>query len=262
LDKGIAQGGPSPQLRQALVNELNRLLPCPDLYSKVRFASVPLPDDVRKGLLPLPHGDMLIRLNRTLLEAAYPQELAKRPTYPYRPAWPLTLGCVLAITGLVAWALRQQRQEPGGVAMPHPWRYGLTFTLVFAGLGFAVPGLVENGLHLPAVILGGLWFTFAAILVRTLRRMDGLPGRVWLRGLWALGVLTPWSFFAILLGIVVQIQGAKSFAGMTVVALAFGIGILVLASKWRRRLALESMGVAARAGKPGPDVTTSPSADN
>ena len=237
LEKSRAYGTPPAELRHELVNALNHLLPRPDLYREERFAGVSLPDEVRQRLTRLPHGDQLVRLNRALLESAYPQELPKRPTYPYRPPWPLTLGCVLAVAGLAAMAMRQQRQEPGTVAMPHPWRYGLAFTLVFAVLGFAVPGLVENGLRLPAVVTAGLWFVFAAIGVRILRRLDGLPGSIWLRGLWALGVLTPWSFFAILLGVVVRMQGAKSFAGMPVVALAFGIGILVLAFKWRRRLA-------------------------
>jgi hypothetical protein len=46
----------------------------------------------------------------------------------------------------------------------------------------------------------------------------------------------PVSLLAILLGLIVQIQGAKSFAGMPIVALAFGLGILTLALRWRRAI--------------------------
>jgi hypothetical protein len=40
----------------------------------------------------------------------------------------------------------------------------------------------------------------------------------------------------VLLGVCVRMIGAKSFAGMPVVALAFGVAILALGRKWRRRL--------------------------
>ena len=76
----------------------------------------------------------------------------------------------------------------------------------------------------------------AVWLGRVLRRMDGAGDRPWRRGLWALGVITPWVLFAVLLGVCVRVIGAKSFAGMPFVALAFGAGILGLAIKWRRRL--------------------------
>jgi hypothetical protein len=66
--------------------------------------------------------------------------------------------------------------------------------------------------------------------------MDGAGDRPWHRGLWALGVITPWVLFAVLLGVCVRVIGAKSFAGMPFVALAFGAGILGLALKWRCRL--------------------------
>jgi hypothetical protein len=246
--------GLTPKVLQAVVNALNRVLPDPDLYSQERFASVPLPDDLRAAVSPLPRGDKRVRLNRALLEAAYAQELSRRPTYPYRPPWPLTLGCVLAVAGLAALANRQRDQGHRFAASGHPWLQGLITMLVFALLGFVLPSLVENGTGVPAVVTAALWFALAAFVGRQLRRLDGPPGRVWRRGLWALGVLTPWSFFAILLGLIVQVQGAKSFAGMPVVALVFGAGILVLASRWRRRLALESMEPVAGSGGPGPET--------
>jgi hypothetical protein len=246
LDKTKAVTTPTPELRHQLVDELNRLLPRPELYSQERFASVAIPEDVRARLTPLPGGDQLVRLNRRLLESAFAQELAERPIHPYYPPRPLTLACVLAVAGLVVLAMRQQKQPSGAAATPHPWAHGLAVTLAFAGLGFALPGLVEDGLRLPAVIVAALWVAFAALVARILRRMDGLSDAVWRRGLWALGVLTPWSFFAILLGVIVQFQGAKSFSGMLVVALAFGIGIAVLAFRWRSRLRL----VPGRIGEP------------
>jgi hypothetical protein len=254
LAKESGVGGSIPKVRQALVSGLNRVLVRPDLYSEDRFSSVELAADVRKELEgSLPRGDKLIRLNRRLIEAAYGQELIPRSLGPYYPALPLTLGCVLAIAGLTALALRQKTQEPRAVAPSHPWRGGLAFTLAFAALGFALPGLVENGLRLPAVVIAGLWFAMAAIVGRGLARLDGLAGRVWLRGLWALGALTPWSLFAILLGLIVQIQGAKSFAGMPIVALAFGLGILALALRWRQAIRMEQTNNLSRTVETLPD---------
>jgi hypothetical protein len=240
LAKG--SGNLTPQASSALLNDLNRLLPRPDLYAPERFAGVPLPENVQGMPTPPPHGDKLVQLNRALLEAAYPQALAKRPMYPYRAPWPLTLGSLLAIAAVIALALRQRDRMLRRIPMRHAWRCGLAFTIGFAAIGFIVPGLVENGLRLPAAFTAGLWLVFAALVARVLRRLDVEPGRTWRRGLWALGVLTPWCFFALLLGLVVRFQGAKSFAGMPVVSLAAAAAIVILAIKWRRRLALESVG--------------------
>jgi hypothetical protein len=52
--------------------------------------------------------------------------------------------------------------------------------------------------------------------------------------------MTPWIFFALLLGIFVGMIGAKSFSGMVIVALAFGLAILKLALSWRSRLVLSA----------------------
>jgi hypothetical protein len=234
--KAVAAQADSPDLRHALQDTLNRLLPRWDLYAPDRFAAVALPEDLRRQVTKLPRGDKLITFNRALLEHAFPGILATRPVYPFRPGWVLTLGCALAILGLVLLALRQTAPAGPATMLRRPWRTGLGFTAAFVVIGFVLPGLVEHGAPIPAVVVCGVWCGVAVWLGRVLRRMDGAGDRVWRRGLWALGVISPWVFFAVLLGVFVRMIGAKSFAGMPVVALAFGIGILWLARKWRRRL--------------------------
>jgi hypothetical protein len=99
-----------------------------------------------------------------------------------------------------------------------------------------MPSLAEHGARIPAAANCALWVVVALVVGRALKRMDGAADRLWRRGLWALGVITPGVFFALLLGLVVGMIGAKSFSGMTVVALGFGIAIVSLAGKWKRRL--------------------------
>ena len=236
VGKAVSKGAGSPDLSHALQEELNRLLPRPDLYAPDRFAGIALTDDLRRQAAKPPKGDKLVVFNRALLEHAYPQILATRPVYPYRPGWALTLGCVAAVLGLVALALRQTGAAATASTLRRPWRAGLGFTAAFIIIGFILPSLAEHGTPIPALVVCALWCGVAIWLSRVLRRMDGASDRLCRRGLWALGVITPWVVFAVLLGVFVRMIGAKSFAGMPVVALAFGIAILGLARKWRRRL--------------------------
>ena len=236
VQKAVAAQADSPDLRHALQEELNRLLPRSDLYSPDRFAGVTLPDDLKRRAAKLPHGDQLVEFNRALLERAFPGILATRQVYPFRPGWVLTLGCVLSVLGLVVLALRQTRVPEPAAILRRPWLKGLGFTVTFVAIGFVLPSLVEHGARIPAGVVCGLWCGVVALLGRLLRRMDAANDRLWRRGLWALGVITPWVLFAVLLGVFVRMIGAKSFSGMPFVALAFGVGILRLAMQWRRRL--------------------------
>ena len=67
----------SDALQRNLVDELNRLLKGPSLFEEGRFSQVPLAEETRKLMAQNPQGDDLVRLNRMLLEDAYPREIAK-----------------------------------------------------------------------------------------------------------------------------------------------------------------------------------------
>jgi hypothetical protein len=67
---------PLPEvLQNALIDELNRLLEGESLYHSERFEEIPA--DLRRLIEQNPQGWDLIRLNRLLLEQAYPDEIAK-----------------------------------------------------------------------------------------------------------------------------------------------------------------------------------------
>ncbi len=235
--KAVTAQSDSPELRHALQEELNRLLPRPDLYSPERFAGLTLSELLKKQAAQPPRGDKLVEFNRALLEAAFPGILPARPSYPFRPAWPLTLGCLLAVAGLVRLALAQTRTVESETSVRRPWLTGLGFTGGFIVIGFVLPSLVEHGVRFPAAVLCIVWCALAAFLGAVLKRMDGASDCLWRRGLWAIGAITPWVFFAMLLGAVVGMIGAKSFLGMPFVSLGFGLSILGLALKWKRKLA-------------------------
>ena len=80
-------------LREHLANDLNRIIGWEplkkeqqQLYDPARFQTVQLSEYLQDFLRQNPQGDTRIRLNRLLLEAAYPRELAKSPggVYPDR----------------------------------------------------------------------------------------------------------------------------------------------------------------------------------
>lgn len=75
---------PLPEADQRrLVDELNGLLRGPSLYDEQRFSQVRLSDEVKRFIALNPKGDDLIRLNRLLLEEAYPAEIAKSTKYSW-----------------------------------------------------------------------------------------------------------------------------------------------------------------------------------
>ncbi|MCY4552068.1 MAG: hypothetical protein OXC79_00225, partial [Candidatus Poribacteria bacterium] len=68
---------PSPKLQEALLSELNRLLQAGSLYDAQVFADIELSEGTQALIAQNPKdGEALVRLNRSLLAAAYPYELA------------------------------------------------------------------------------------------------------------------------------------------------------------------------------------------
>ncbi len=70
-------GVPYDGFQQDLIAILNQLLQSDSLYDQQRFAHVQLIERIQKLLEQNPQGKNLMRLNRWLLEEAYPEEIAK-----------------------------------------------------------------------------------------------------------------------------------------------------------------------------------------
>ncbi len=66
----------SPALAQGLLQDLNTILGGASIYDASRFAGAPLPPSLVELATSNPTGADLLKLNRLLLEAAYPVELA------------------------------------------------------------------------------------------------------------------------------------------------------------------------------------------
>ncbi len=66
-----------------MTDELNRIIRGASLYDQQRFERVKLNDETRKLIAQNPQGEALVRLNRALLEDAYPQEIAKNQKYSW-----------------------------------------------------------------------------------------------------------------------------------------------------------------------------------
>ena len=80
--KSYDSSSPPPDpLQHALVEELNEVLKGPGLFDERRFAEVGLTEETRRLIEQKPQSEDLIRLNRLLLEEAYPREIAKSHTF-------------------------------------------------------------------------------------------------------------------------------------------------------------------------------------
>jgi H+/Cl- antiporter ClcA len=111
------EGGPDPRLERALVDDLNRVLLDISLYQPDRFAGVLLPAEAKR-LIPLENkGADLARLNRLLLLAAYPKEMAAHNRYA-RPSTALLFLAGLFLAKLIATLATVGSGAVGGVFTP------------------------------------------------------------------------------------------------------------------------------------------------
>lgn len=73
----LAAAPASPEARELLTNDLNRIIKGDPLYEAERFATVRLSDEVRTLVAHHLTGVPLAQLNRLLLECAYPDDIPK-----------------------------------------------------------------------------------------------------------------------------------------------------------------------------------------
>jgi thioredoxin-like negative regulator of GroEL len=73
----LGSSGRDSTLRKALTKDLNKLLEAGPLYETNRFAAIKLTDRTQRFIKENPQSHTRIRLNRILLEEAYPKEIAK-----------------------------------------------------------------------------------------------------------------------------------------------------------------------------------------
>jgi len=66
---------------EGVAKELNRIVQTNTLFNTTRFAGVVVPVDASQAMAKNPDGEQLVRLNRGLLEAAYPAEQMARSAY-------------------------------------------------------------------------------------------------------------------------------------------------------------------------------------
>jgi hypothetical protein len=85
----LAARYPPDTLLNLLTAEINRLLQGPSLYDAQRFAGVTISAETEQLLRENPTGEQLVRLNRWLLEDAYPQAIRNtKLILPKSPATP------------------------------------------------------------------------------------------------------------------------------------------------------------------------------
>jgi H+/Cl- antiporter ClcA/CBS domain-containing protein len=127
----------SAQLRQALAQDLDRIVQSGLLYEAQRFTNVAVSDKTRQLLEHRPTGRGLVRLNRQLLLEAYPLELS-RAHWRERAATGLLLLAGLVAAKLVATLATVGSGAVGGVFTPTLFLgagFGATFAMSLQQLG-------------------------------------------------------------------------------------------------------------------------------
>jgi len=105
LESVDAYNGSSPissEFKTDLIHDLNRLLKGENIYEENRFAYIQLSAKARRLIFKNPEGKDLIRLNRYLLQEAFPKEI--EPKLYVRKY--LSLILAIALWGLIYFSQR------------------------------------------------------------------------------------------------------------------------------------------------------------
>ncbi|HJR07768.1 MAG TPA: ATP-binding protein [Pyrinomonadaceae bacterium] len=103
LAQHASSGSPSEELQRTLVDELNKLIEGASLFEEKRFAGVDLEPGTRKLVEQPLKGEELVRLNRTLLVEAYPDEIAKVSKGFKKESFEAALNKIPTATVLFGW---------------------------------------------------------------------------------------------------------------------------------------------------------------
>lgn len=79
LEHYQGQGSDWAQLQQALLQDVNRILGGPTIHEQTRFEGITLRSETQTLISQSPQGRALERLNRLLIEDAYPLEVSRKP---------------------------------------------------------------------------------------------------------------------------------------------------------------------------------------
>ena len=143
------QGSPEQALQTALVDDLNRIIERPDLYAAERFSAISLNQktlDKAKAINTMSREE-LANFNRSLLEKAYPHELASNQQI-------FQVVILAAVLGAIVWNLIT-------------WKFGIPSSSSHALIG---------GLCGAAIAHGGLAFVlWGGILHKVLIPLVGSP---------------------------------------------------------------------------------------
>jgi len=71
-------GGLDTKLKEALAQDMNEVVMGSSIYDANRFSEIELRQETQDLIDGSPQGEDLVRLNRLLLEDAYPKELSRR----------------------------------------------------------------------------------------------------------------------------------------------------------------------------------------
>ena len=142
------------RLSPALINELNKILRSSTFFSAERFSAGALPADARILLQQKPESAQLARLNRLLLEAAYPTALRVKDHHRGINGWELLVGVLAYVAsfafsmGVVGWVVISEiyptrtRGRAMSVATAGVWGacylVSVTFPSLLAGIGSAM----------------------------------------------------------------------------------------------------------------------------
>ena len=195
---------PAGRLEMLLVRDINKILRAGNLYDATRFEGIALSETTRTQLRTPPGGgESRARLNRRLLEEAYPEALR-----PYAPAINL-LWAPAGIAGLMLLGF-----SIGLLITP----LGLLYTDVGRGIGLiAAFGLLLTPIVYPPRTTGlagwlATWNPVSPVLVTARNWLTGEPsafmtGFWWVTGVSVVLLLVAWFLYRLTMPILVERMG-------------------------------------------------------
>ncbi|MEO6184327.1 MAG: PTS transporter subunit EIIC [Verrucomicrobiota bacterium] len=160
----LNQGHSSPsQLDQTLVKDLNAVILSPSLYNETRFSGVVLRDVTKQLLERNPQGKDLGRMNRLLVEDAYPLQIERKATSwdilvaPYLQLLQIPVTATFGLLALfacffVAYDLGKQLKQEAIVSATMATAVFLMTQINLKDLTFNMDGLGSKGLFTAILI--------------------------------------------------------------------------------------------------------------
>ena len=161
---------PNPDLERKLMSNLNQIIVGDSIYDENRFATITLHPEIKALIEEKPEGRQLARLNRRLLEAAYPYDLkSKAPAFYESFIFRVLPFLVLSLAFTVFYQLMPNTQVQwraalaGGVVGGTLWLINNKLSVLYVSKAITY-SKIYGSLGIIPLLLIGMYFSWLILL--------------------------------------------------------------------------------------------------